>query len=289
MTLLPDETCKALQHFKPALIFFDIDGTLLNTQGNYSHYLVQQLARLKDKGIKLAIASGRPAIATRFLSDHLPITDAGLYCTGAELYDPSRQKTLKLHSLDKKRITDLYDFVCAHQIYCEFYTQDFFTLDPLDQAQQALAQLHGDHLRVSPQYHGVDSLLNSSQAITKLLLGCYEPTQGALLNALPTQFPELDFAFAYFLAKPDWLFASVTSTAADKHRGFEQLIDYHQVSADQVMAFGDSPSDQVFLSLAGMGVAMGNARQAVKDCADIVSLSSDDDGVAQCLRWIALD
>lgn len=279
-----------LRAFKPQLIFFDVDGTLLNTQGQYSPGLKQQLLRLHTQGVKLAVASGRPSIAAQFLFDELPLHSAGCFCTGAELYNPQTQQHLQCHSLDKLAVAQLYQQVQRSGLYCEFYTPGYYTAMPsLDESHRALTEIHSQHLRVKPRTQHAAAVLESQEPVLKLLLGANEQTHGKQLHTLVDDFPQFDFAFAHFLAYPGWLFASVVSSAADKNQGFTQLLDYHQVESKHVMAFGDSHSDVMFLNNAGLGIAMGNARDEIKTQADMATFAADDDGVARTLAMLACD
>ena len=268
--------------FSPKLIFFDIDGTLLNSKGQYSSSLASEMWRLKKQGVKLAIASGRPAIAAQFLFNDLPCIDAGLFCTGAELYAPDLKKHLQLHSLEKGLLPSLLDKVKTQGFYCECYTSEYYAVESFTE----LTRVHSEHLRVSPKLINFDSLLSQSTPITKLLLGVEEAIQGDSLRALSVDYPQLDFAFAHFLAYPGWLFASVVSNKANKHSAFDFLLDFHEVGADEVMAFGDSHSDSIFLERAGLGVARGNALPELQAKANITTLHCDQDGVAAILSSI---
>lgn len=280
--MLISQTVDQLRILQPELIFFDIDGTLLNTHGQYSIELKEQLHRLAAQGVKLAIASGRPAFAAQFLFDDLPVLDAGLFCTGAEIYDPKQKKHLKLHALHPTTVDNLSDAVKDKAFYCEIYTPEFYSVY---QARQPITELHSSHLRVQPR-HTVEELFDMDVPITKLLLGGEESRCANQFYELQQAFPELEFAFAHFLACPDWLFASVISNQADKNRGFDYLLQFHQVDKRQVIAFGDSYSDRTFLRKAGLGVAMGNAKDTLKIDADLVTLSADDNGVAQVLQHL---
>lgn len=284
MTSLDHLHIQRLNHFKPSLIFFDIDGTLLNTQGHYSPSLKQELERLSSKGVKLAIASGRPAIAAQFLFDELPLTDAGLFCTGAEIYNPKERQHLHLHCLNLDDVKQLNESIQANTIYCEYYTSDFY----IKGHDSDIASIHSEHLRVIPKSLTFNDVINKSLSMTKLLLGVNKNKHPGVLEKLAIDYPQFEFAFAHFLARPDWLFASVVSPSANKKTGFKQLLDHHQVSNDRVMAFGDSHSDIVFLENAGLGVAMGNASSEVKAVADISTLSADKNGVAKALSQILI-
>ncbi len=262
------------------LVFFDIDGTLLNEQGDYSQALKQQIHRLHRLGIKTAIASGRPSYAAQFLFDELAISDLGVFCTGAEVYHPKEQRHLNLHTLDLSRVQTLYERIRGLNIYCEFYTTQYHTRDKACD----ISQIHSQHLRAKPRYVCADQMLSQSVTMTKLLLGRKKQAPGASLREIACEFPDMDFAFAHFLARPEWEFASVISHAADKHAAFEQVLAYYQLQAHQVMSIGDSHSDKIFIEKAGVGVAMGNALDDVKRIANYTTRTANDDGAAYALE-----
>ena len=76
----------------------------------------------------------------------------------------------------------------------------------------------------------------------------------------------------------------VMAGGIDKGEGLRFLLDRLGVAPDQAMALGDGGSDLPMLRLAGVGVAMGSATQAVKDGADWVTSSCDENGVARAIE-----
>ena len=264
------------------LVFFDIDGTVLSTQGDYSQKFSEQIRRLHSLGIKTAIASGRPSYAARFLVDELQMIDMGVFCTGAEIYHPKTQQHVHVHALNNEDVQAIYQRVKALGIYCELYTPTGFYVDEITPT----TVIHAQHLRVEPIVADGSTIIEQD-TVMKLLLGHPKDNNqnsSSNLHSLAGEFPQLGFAFAHFLAKPDWEFASVISASADKHYAFETVLDHYQLTADQVMAMGDSHSDMIFLERAGIGVAMGNASDDVKAIADYVTLDADDDGAAFALQ-----
>jgi len=263
------------------LAFFDIDGTLLDSHGQIHPQLYPVIARLKVKGIKTAIASGRPYFAARFLVDELGINDAGMFYTGAHLFDPHTQQTLLENPL---LATDALAVVQAAQmlgLYTEVYTPSGFYL----QEQTEISRVHAAHLRVSPELGDLTAVVMRS-SVSKLLVGVNRAAHGDKISVLEKQFPQLIFARAYLAAYPDWQFASVISGAATKQRAFEFLLRHHQIKPHQVIAFGDAESDMDFLQMAGIGVAMGNANENVKAVADWVTKSADEVGVVYALNQL---
>lgn len=260
------------------LAFFDIDGTLLDSHGQIHPHLYSAIASLKSKGIKTAIASGRPYFAARFLVDELGINDAGMFYTGAHLFEPRSQHTLLEVPL---LVADALAVVQAAQmldLYVEVYTPSGFYL----QEQTEISRVHAAHLRVNPELDDLASVVLRN-SISKLLVGVNRVTQGDKISILEKQFPQLIFARAYLAAYPDWQFASVISGAATKQRAFDFLLHHHQVKPHEVIAFGDAESDMDFLQMAGIGVAMGNSNDNVKVVADWVTKTADEAGVAYAL------
>jgi Cof subfamily protein (haloacid dehalogenase superfamily) len=292
-----------IKNIKPKLIFFDIDGTLLNAKGQYSATLKSQLQRLKKTGCKFAIASGRPSIAAQFLFDELDLNAAGCFCSGAEIYDPEAQKHLYLHILNKKILNKLYERIKAHNIYYEWYSaecygSEHYTEEPYradakntdvakDYEAREISLIHSQHLRIKPNNESLLATIKKEKPITKLLLGVNKKQSPTLLQRLVKDFPECEFAFAGFLAKPDWLFVSVMSRKANKQEAFEYLLRHHNVRRSEVVAFGDSHSDEVFIKLAGLGVAMGNATDKLKALADVVTEPSNNNGVEKVLALLS--
>lgn len=263
------------------LAFFDIDGTLLDSHGQLRPELFSAIKLLKARGIKTAIASGRPYFAARFLMDELGIQDASMFYTGAHIYDPQSRKTLLDTPLKGEEAQAVFAAANAMGLYAEAYTDSAFYTEQSTE----ISKVHAQHLRVNPILNGLADVINRFD-IAKLLLGVNRTRQGDLLSTLEAQFPDLIFARAYLTAYPDWQFASVISAAATKQRAFDYLLRYHNVQAHQVISFGDAESDMDFLRMAGIGVAMGNANPNVQSVADWVTQTADNAGVAYAINQL---
>lgn len=82
--------------------------------------------------------------------------------------------------------------------------------------------------------------------------------------------------------------AIITNRLADKGIALEALIQYYGYEKDDILSFGDNINDIPMLMASGTGVAMGNAVSPVKDIADYITLSNNDDGVADYLETFIL-
>lgn len=264
------------------LAFFDVDGTLLGLDGGYTQRLRHALQAVQALGVKTAIASGRPKFAVDFLIDDLGLDAAGLYYTGALVFDPKTGESLIQQPLAVDRVQCLIERARQLQVYTEVCTRDDFYIE----TSNPIGDVHSEHLRVTPTLKAFDQLV-TAEPVFKLLMAVDEKHQPGVLKQLEQEFSDLVFAYACLPTYPSWSFVSIIDPKACKHAAFDCLLEYHQVSADQVMAFGDADSDKVFLSRAGLGVAMGNAKPEIKAVADAVTVAAADDGVAQVLEILA--
>ncbi len=260
--------------------FFDIDGTLLGLDGQYSEASKQQIRRLKTLGVKVAIASGRPNFAAQFVIDELSITDPGVFCTGAHVYCPTTQNTLVMQGVSAAQSRQLTEALRNSDIYYELYTADDYYIE--SDICEEIGRTHASHMRQVPQFRNFDELIGVDPVV-KFLVAVNNEREHEKLFSMERAFPECQFAYAKIAAHPDWLFASVIDKDACKHQAFDFLLDHYQVSAENVISFGDAQSDKVFLERAGTGVAMGQAADDVKMVANYVTHPVWDDGVAYAL------
>lgn len=84
------------------------------------------------------------------------------------------------------------------------------------------------------------------------------------------------------------LFTDIVPKGGSKSIGMAKILEYFGISRDECMAFGDGGNDIPMLEYAGVGVAMGNAKEDVQAKADFITKSVDDDGVAYALRHYGL-
>ncbi|GJM70886.1 hypothetical protein HMSSN036_31020 [Paenibacillus macerans] len=73
-----------------------------------------------------------------------------------------------------------------------------------------------------------------------------------------------------------------------KARGIQDLLQHLEVSPEEVVAFGDGLNDREMLTLAGLGIAMGNGHEQLKACADHTTTDVDNDGIANGLKYAGL-
>lgn len=262
------------------VIFFDIDGTLLGLEGDYTEATKHQIQRVQSLGVRTAIASGRPMFAAKHIAQSLGLNDVGVFCTGAHLQSPIESSAMHVSPLANEDARAITEFCRKTSIHYEIYTNDAYLVEKSN--LPTLQRTHAAHMRQDPLIELFDPYLADSNII-KMLVAVEDPAELPVIQELEKSFSHLQFAYASIAAYPDWSFASIIDGKACKHKAFDRLCDYYGVSADNVMSFGDAHSDKVFLERAKFGISMGNAKDDVKEVASFTTLPVWEDGVAYAL------
>jgi Cof subfamily protein (haloacid dehalogenase superfamily) len=99
---------------------------------------------------------------------------------------------------------------------------------------------------------------------------------------------KLNYGDNLYITRSKPYFLEVMHCEANKAKALEVIALHYGIDRQEVMAVGDSYNDMEMIEWAGLGVAMGNAFEAVKDIADYVTASNEEEGVAEALRLFVL-
>lgn len=84
------------------------------------------------------------------------------------------------------------------------------------------------------------------------------------------------------------IFADINVAGVDKGTGLCEMVNFYGLNPSCTVAFGDGGNDIPMLRRAGIGVAMGNACENVKDHADFITGTVDDDGIKYALQYLGI-
>ncbi|MCZ9309588.1 HAD family hydrolase [Corynebacterium uberis] len=274
---------------QPLLIVSDIDGTFVTSAERVTARLREVVARVVDKQCAFALATGRPHRWLFPVLDQLPVAPVCATANGAVLYDPQADEVLSAAELDPAIMRTV---VAQARAALGPHVPLGVAVERCGGSVAGAGAADEDLFVVSPDYvHTWDAQgfqvraeaeLLASPAV-KLLLRREDLSSAQMYAAVA---PAIDPAQAHVTySMPDGLL-EVAAPGITKQRAVAQLAQRYQVPRERVICFGDMPNDIEMLRWAGLGVAMGNASAEVKQAADIVTTSNDDDGVARVLeRW----
>lgn len=252
-------------------VFFDIDGTLVS----FKTHAVPESARLsiaqmRERGIKVFIATGRLLKYTGVVSDLEVdgyITVNGGYCitsSGEVIYECSipPQIVEKVFELRRK-----YGFSFA------ILTEKGMYVERLEGRAKEVADL----INIYPEVADLEYIASTQR----------------VLQICPYIDPELEQVIMSELEEcvsSRWIdiLMDINMRGVDKSLAARHVMEYYGYTMQQAMAFGDGGNDLPMVRDVAVGVAMGNACEELKQVADYVTLSVDEDGVSHALRKYGL-
>ena len=267
------------------LIISDIDGTILDDQHQVDSKLKDMIPLLSREKIPFVLASARSPLGMEPISRELKLGDNPLACYNGALVikgDPQAYETIIEHPLDKEEIRTFLELVKAEfpSVSINLYSGKDWIADRLDKWVQIEAAITGERPMIQNELIPV---LNAQMPVHKLLLIDQAPVIQKLHDYLQT----LDFAkTAFYLSKDNYM--EVTAKHVSKEQALYEIAQHYQVPLEQIMTIGDNFNDLPMLRLAGLGVAMGNAPEAVKIKAKAVTKSNNEHGVAEAVEKYVL-
>lgn len=268
-------------------ILLDIDGTLTNHKKEITEETKKALMNAQAYGIRLVIASGRPA--------------KGIFQYGDQL-------DMKMHN---------GIFVCyngARVVDCQTGEVYVNVTIPKDTTKRVLNHLkqfdvrpiitHGSHMVVEDVYNCMvkdgtrefnvieyESRMNGYKLMeVEDLESFIDGPVNKILTAGDSDYLQAHYKemSAPFEGELSMMFTAnfyyeYTAKGVDKGKALTIAMDKLGIKPEECIAFGDAENDISMLNYAGIGVAMGNAQQAVKDIADEITEDNEHDGIAKAL------
>lgn len=267
------------------LLVLDIDGTIAGKSNQIRESVKQAIMSARSRGVKVAVATGRMyRSALRFHRDigsTLPL----ICYQGAWIQDPATDKMLRHLPLTKQTALQLLDhFEEPHLrslLSINFYINDRLYVPEITDGTRLYAQRSGIEITEIK-----DLRRDIPGDPTKVLALCENPE---VLDGLLIGMRERYTPAELYLTRSVATFFEATHPLANKGEAVRYLAEeLLGLQAANVMAIGDNFNDVEMISYAGVGVAMGNAPDAVKAGADWVAPDVEADGAAAAIEQFVL-
>lgn len=266
---------------KYKLIAVDIDDTLLNTKKEITPATKAALMQAQENGVRLVVASGRLPYGVRPFAQALDVFRRGGYYMGFNggAIMNSRDELIATSYLDSKYIEPVYELLRPYDV-CTMVHKGNVIYSDNKTNQYSQIETDAVGLPVNP----VDDLPRFIDwEIPKFLIG----GDPALLKVLEKELiAALGGEVDVYLSAP-W-FLEVMPKSVNKGEGLKTICNDAGIDISEAIAFGDSYNDIFMIKAAGLGVAMGNAEDAVKEAADMVTADCDHDGIAKALEELGI-
>ncbi|WP_141434265.1 Cof-type HAD-IIB family hydrolase [Bacillus sp. 03113] len=248
------------------IVFFDVDGTITHHEdGSISKKTKEAIKSLKSKEIKVVAATGRP------LSMCKEIGELGIdtFITANGAYVKHKQKVIHKIPMDKSIVQEVVEFALTENHALSYYTEDFSMNGIKDNSVlKALKETLSLH-----EYPAINQLIYNEE----VFLMCLFATDKTIEKYIH-KFPQLTFKRWHPFV------VNVLQEEVSKSLAIVKVLQYFGIDKSEAIAFGDGENDIDMLELVGLGIAMGNGNEKLKNVADFVTKKSSEDGIEFALK-----
>lgn len=268
---------------KYKLLVLDVDGTLLNDEREISKRTLAALLKVQQMGVRIVLASGRPTYGLMPLAKTLELGNYGgfvLSYNGCQIIKAQNGEILFERRINPEMLPYLEKKARKNGFAIFTYHDDTLITDSPDNEyikNEALLNnlkiIREDEFSTAIDFAPCKCMLVSDKE--KALIGLEQHWEKRLAGTLDA-----------FRSEP--YFLEVVPCGVNKANTLGALLEHLGVTREEVIAVGDGVCDVTMLQLAGMGVAMGHSQDSVKVCADYVTASNEEDGVALAAEKLIL-
>ena len=270
------------------LLVLDIDGTLVNNKKEITPRTKEAIFAAMEQGHSVMIASGRPTPGVQRYVEELEFARFGGYVlsyNGARVQDCRSGKDIYEKKMSHRMIRPLYEYAVQHDLGIITYEKDM-SVDPqvlsgrrIDEYIQLEADIN--RLGVGERSNFLDYV---NYDVYKVLLTANPAESEKYMKEL-----QMLYGDTVNVMRSEAFFIEVTAKGIDKARTLERVIGPIGVSQYNTICCGDGFNDISMVRYAGVGVAMGNAKEEVKAVADYVTASNEEDGIAEVVDKFILN
>lgn len=260
------------------LVALDMDGTLLASNGTLSARNVKALLQAQAQGVGVVLATGKTYWAAVEVIAELGLILPGVFSQGLIVCEADGT-ILREIVLDHDLVNDLLAYLERQGLPYIAYNRDGLLTPEQDHYNDNINVLYGEP---APRVMGPMVGRAAELQINKLLVGDEDDVPSRCIELQRRYGREANI----FHAVPEYV--DLIPLGTSKGAGVGWMLERLGIAPQAMLAMGDSVNDIEMLNMAGIGVAVGNARSELKVVADYVVGSNDDGGVAEALERFIL-
>ena len=262
-------------------VFADIDYTLTDSNRNISDVTVNSIKRCVNKGVKVILTSGRSRMEMISRQKEIGASHYIISSNGADVYDIEKQKEIFSENLRKDDIKRLLQYSIENDYQIRFIYEDKFITNKI---------VFPDEKHKVVSLDEIKETIENKKIVQCVICDRDLERQKILKNYVENNFSKLEIVneskrLTDPNAKPTKIYyCDITLKGISKGKSILKICEYLKIKPQEIITIGDSENDLSMFEVTPNSVAMGNAVKEVKNKADYVTLSNDDNGVAEVLN-----
>ncbi len=261
------------------MIVSDLDGTLLNNNKGISHKNIEFIKRAVEKGIYFVIATGRIYKSAFLYSKLLEVGVDIASCNGAYTVDKNN-KVILSETIGNEELIKIEEIANKYNQFYYFYDkEDIYTKydDSKERDFSKYFPKSKDPIKLK-HYKDIRELIDNNIPIYKSL---YVSMEDDILENIEYEFEDIGDILVTSSSSNN---VEVNKMGVSKGRAVELLAKKYNIKPEEIITIGDNRNDISMLTYAGLGVAVGNSGKDIKDISDYVTVSNEEDAIAQIIE-----
>lgn len=265
------------------MIAIDLDGTLLNSEKKISDHNKKALKWAMKKGVKIVICSGRIYAFASMYSREIGSKEPVIACNGAVIKSIDTGEVLFAEPLSTTDCLKVMELCHEEDIYFHFYIDDVMYAEKLERSALSIWKRNmelPEESRIGLQIvDDAGKILKSAKKPPIKLVAISDDARK--LSRVRAKVEEIHSVDVTSSGSNNF---EVVAKGISKGKALEFLSGKLGINKDEIIAIGDNENDSSMLQYAGLAVAMGNAERTIKDMADFITLTNEEDGVAEAIK-----
>lgn len=259
-------------------IFIDIDGTLTNSKKEVTKFTSDTIKKVTDKGILTVICSGRGNKYVEKKAKEACTSQYIITSNGAQIYDCKTQTSLYEKAINIQTAKNIINFVNNNEIGC------IINCPNIRYSNKYLKRMMDKEEKKFDKFSDIDETVvlqlvietSSYDLMQKVIEYIHTYKDVKILNVSHNYINNIKTDNKYYI--------DINNSNVNKGNAIRQFLKIFNLKEDNVLCFGDHVNDTDMFNACGYRVAMGNGNDELKKIANYITLTNDENGVADFLN-----
>lgn len=285
------------------LIAIDLDGTMLNGYGVVTENTKKQIKRTIEKGIDVIIASGRPIDSIKTIANEIGSTKYFIAGNGALIYDIQKNDILYENYLNKEKVLEIIKMCEQNSISYNVYTDKTILATALKynvlyyyKENLKKAEDKQTHINIVENMYEYINKMKEEKFLKITICDENKSVFQSIIKKL-NQIENIEVLDVSHMSRKliqqgteeipiEYYYTEISAKNVDKWYALEILMSKLNIKKEEIVAIGDNINDKKMIEEAGLGVAMGQSNPTIKEIANYITDSNEQEGVATILEKI---
>jgi Cof subfamily protein (haloacid dehalogenase superfamily) len=262
----------------------DIDGTLVNKDGNISALDRHALAEAAGAGVQISLCTGRVSTACVEILDELSLDGYHIFFDGALVCNRNLDREVYSQPIAAEIVKRASETALADGVPLDLFSSTHYFVIKEDWR----STLRRRFFKIGATAVDFTTVWQKEKIYKGGIVVSTDEDKRKASDYIAKFNDCLNFTWTVTPAFPDFHFINVVNCCVSKGKALEALTFYLGLKMDEVLAIGDGSNDLSLLSTAGLGIAMQNSAAELKSVAKYITAGVDQSGVAQVIRKFIL-